>query len=132
MYEFTISGNPVPWKSHGGYGKRSFSPRYKEREFYRWTIKQQMSGLSKISGAIALRVIYHITIPGSYSIKKKRAILSGQIYPIKRPDLTNYNKFLEDCLTGLVWEDDSQIVRIEASKQYSSETKTVIFVNILS
>lgn len=35
-----------------------------------------------------------------------------------RPDIDNYLKAIFDALNGLVFKDDSQIVRLEAIKQY--------------
>ena len=42
-------------------------------------------------------------------------------YPITRPDASNYLKLIEDALNGLVWLDDSQVVRIFAGKEYATE-----------
>lgn len=36
-------------------------------------------------------------------------------FPTSRPDLSNLVKLAEDALTGLVWQDDDQIVRLHPS-----------------
>lgn len=35
-----------------------------------------------------------------------------------RRDIDNYFKALLDCLTGIVWEDDKQIMRLRVEKRY--------------
>lgn len=36
----------------------------------------------------------------------------------RRQDIDNYNKILLDSLTGILWEDDSQIVELHLVKGY--------------
>ena len=47
---------------------------------------------------------------------------------MKKPDTTNLNKQMEDCLTGILWEDDCQVVSIKGKKLYSEEPRTHIRV----
>jgi Holliday junction resolvase RusA-like endonuclease len=42
-----------------------------------------------------------------------------------RPDLDNFIKIL-DALNGVFWVDDSQIIRIDATKQYGEPARTEI------
>ena len=48
-----------------------------------------------------------------------------------KPDIDNMVKFYMDCLNGIVWHDDRQVVIQEASKMYHDEPETVIIVNEL-
>ena len=59
------------------------------------------------------------SIPKSYSKKKRAACLSGEAAPTIKPDVDNYLKAVLDALNGLAFEDDAQIVRTIAEKQYS-------------
>ena len=45
--------------------------------------------------------------------------------PAKRPDLDQYVKLTLDGGTGLLWEDDAQIVRIEARKCFAGSREDV-------
>ncbi len=123
-----IEGHPVPWKAHAGYGRRSFNPLFREREYVQWQIKNQIgSGFNLIEGPVSVVFTYYFPFPKSMS-KKKR----DQGCPhTKRPDITNLNKFLEDCLKTIVIVDDSQVVEITGRKFYSSDVKTVIKIEEL-
>lgn len=39
-----------------------------------------------------------------------------------RTDVDNLLKFINDLLTGVVWEDDSQIFEMRAIKEYGPES----------
>tara|TARA_Y100001963_G_C6725144_1_gene421070 strand:+ start:857 stop:1303 length:447 start_codon:yes stop_codon:yes gene_type:complete len=45
----------------------------------------------------------------------------------KRPDLDNLTKLVKDALNGVLWVDDSQIVKLDASKIYSKKQGVEIY-----
>lgn len=47
------------------------------------------------------------------------------------PDLSNMIKFYEDCLNGILWEDDRLIVEIYSFKIYAETPGTLIIINEL-
>jgi len=47
---------------------------------------------------------------------------------MSRPDLSNYVKFLEDALNGVVWMDDAQIVKLVALKDYSDNPRVELTI----
>ena len=49
----------------------------------------------------------------------------------KVPDCSNLIKLYEDALNGTIWEDDSIICEIVASKVYSDNPRTEIQVTIV-
>lgn len=51
--------------------------------------------------------------------------------PIIKPDLDNYIKSVLDGLNGLAFEDDNQIIRIDAIKLYSDHPRTEILIGIM-
>ena len=67
-------------------------------------------------------------IPKSASKKKQGAMKSGEIRHTKKPDLDNCIKFVKDCLNGIAWKDDSQVVRIVAYKHYHADPVTWIWI----
>lgn len=56
---------------------------------------------------------------------------SAPAYPTKKPDLDKLNRSISDALTGVVFRDDSQVVRLESTKVYcGSEDKMGVFITI--
>lgn len=53
---------------------------------------------------------------------------SAPKYPAVRPDVTKLLRPLEDALTGVVWDDDQQIVEQIARKRYGSPVRAEIRV----
>lgn len=58
-------------------------------------------------------------IPKSASRKTRAAMLSGQNYPTKKPDMDNVVKIVLDALNGFAWHDDAQVVDLHVSKIYT-------------
>lgn len=68
---------------------------------------------------VRMEVKVFMAAPKSTSKKKLQMMKNGFIRPIKKPDLTNIVKSIEDGLNGVAYEDDSQIVEMNAEKYYS-------------
>jgi Holliday junction resolvase RusA-like endonuclease len=49
--------------------------------------------------------------------------LSGELCPVKRPDLDNYMKTALDACNEIVFADDSQIVKLIANKRYGEKPR---------
>ncbi len=131
MNQIIIDGLPVPWAAHCGYGRRSFNPRFKEKEFYQWQIKSHWNQEAPLTAPVSITIVYHMPIPLGTSKPKRLQMLNQKIHHIKRPDVDNLNKFLCDCLKTIVMEDDSQVVHIDARKIYSERPRTVIDIEAL-
>ena len=67
-------------------------------------------------------------IPKSLSEAKKNAKLWGLIKHTAKPDLDNLEKFYLDCLTGIIFSDDSQVVQLSSKKLYSNHPRTEIYI----
>jgi len=57
-------------------------------------------------------------VPASWSEKKRAAAMGERIKPGKKPDLDNIAKAWNDALNGVVYRDDSLIVRMTLDKRY--------------
>lgn len=60
-------------------------------------------------------------IPASYSKKKQALCRDKVLVPARKPDLDNICKSVLDSLCGYCYQDDAQIVVIEAEKEYADE-----------
>jgi len=63
---------------------------------------------------------------------KRKKFLDGQPH-VLRPDGDNLEKFLNDCMSGVVFKDDSQIAFLFRSKTLinSLEGETIVFIREL-
>lgn len=92
-----------------------------------------------IMGAVRLQVIVLRKRPKRH-FKKIKGRLSRYLskageaskYPLKKPDLTNIEKSIEDALNGIAYKDDCQIVRKDSSSDWNDrDRKDSIEVSIL-
>jgi Holliday junction resolvase RusA-like endonuclease len=87
---------------------------------------QLPEGFQPLPGALRLSCDFNMPIPTSATKRQKSEIEQGIKKHVKKPDASNMIKFVEDVLNGIVWNDDSQVVIIEARKRYSYQPSTVI------
>jgi hypothetical protein len=70
--------------------------------------------IDPLSGPLAVSVAF--TLP-----KPKSAPKTRRTYPCKRPDLDKLVRAVLDAMTGIVFADDAQVVRLSARKCYPCE-----------
>lgn len=119
------------WKSHAGYGRNSWNPLYKEKEYVQHQIKSQYSG-DILSCPVRIEYLYIFQVPSSKSMKKQKLMLEGKVKHVSRPDLTNCTKLHEDCLKGIVIKDDSLVVETFSEKRYGTKCQVIIKIYPLS
>ena len=71
-----------------------------------------------------LNITFYMQIPVSLS-KVKREALIGQ-HHVKRPDIENLAKGIMDSLSGVVYDDDSQVCELILTKRYSETPQTIL------
>lgn len=112
--DLTIYGDPVPqgrprFKRIGNFVKTYDPLKSKDwKESVRWQAVQQKAPM--LSGPLTMRLEFWLSRPKS--IPKKI------LYPIKKPDLDNLQKAVQDALEKICYERDSQIIQIQAIKCY--------------
>lgn len=79
--------------------------------------------------AVCVNVVFGLPIPKSTSKRKKEDMLNDIIKHIKKPDTDNLLKAVLDGLNGIAWADDSQVIRVCASKEYSTEPYVYLYVH---
>ncbi len=133
VYVYEISGAPVSWKSHKGTGKRSYSPRIKEKEAAQWQLKIQHGKRRLITGAVRIDFFFQVPVPKSMPKKIRDKIAAGEkVWCTKRGDRTNFLKHCEDALVGTILYDDNIVVSGETQKYYArAAPKTIIHIQEL-
>jgi Holliday junction resolvase RusA-like endonuclease len=79
--------------------------------------------------AVCVNVVFGLPIPKSTSKHKKEDMLNDTIKHIKKPDVDNLLKAVLDGLNGIAWADDSQVIRVCASKIYSTEPYVYLYIH---
>lgn len=132
MQQFIISGNPVakrrPRFARRGKFVMTYSDQETEEGRFLWEVKQQTKQLP-IEGPIKISCIFYMPRPKSHYGTGKNADklkLNAPIFHTKKKDLDNLLKFCYDCLNGIAWKDDSQVVESMAKKLYSDNPRTEI------
>ncbi len=129
MIILTVYGDPIPWK-RPGLNKRTgavYDQQHKEKEQCRWQISAQKP-LKIFTTPIEVNIVFYIKIPESTSKAKTTQMLQGKIHHMVKPDIDNFCKHVLDCMTGIIYHDDAQIVRLSAMKLYTDSPRTVVQV----
>jgi len=74
---------------------------------------------------VAIRLRFFLPIP-QMSKKKRLQAIQGDFRHTKRPDIDNLIKAIIDPLNTIFWQDDRQIVSIQAEKIYGEQPRTEI------
>ncbi|MEF2910803.1 MAG: RusA family crossover junction endodeoxyribonuclease [Phascolarctobacterium sp.] len=131
---FTIPGEPTAqgrprFSTHGEFVK-AYDPE-KSRN-YKAYVKllaseaMQNIGLTLTELPLGVEIIADVGIPASKSKKFKEQALNGLQLPIKKPDVDNVAKIILDSISGIVYKDDKQIVKLTVSKKYSDIPKVEV------
>lgn len=104
----------------GGY-VRMFTPQ-KTQQFESEVAEMyaEMGG-KKHSGPLEIEVRFYFAPNKSETKKNRTLMLTGEILHTKKPDVDNCIKSLMDGLNGVAYDDDSQIVKITATKSYAEQ-----------
>lgn len=97
---------------------------------YKQHVKNVALGLNiePLSGPIkvAMEIYRPLQKGGSKALIRQKK--EGKVRPTVKPDIDNYYKSISDALTGVLWEDDNQIVEIHVVKWYSDNPNVEIEV----
>ena len=93
--------------------------------------EEAMAGRAVISGAVAVGIRIFVTPPASWSLKKQRAALAGEILPTSKPDIDNVAKGIFDACNHIVWHDDKQACDVTITKRYDSTPRAIVEIREL-
>jgi Holliday junction resolvase RusA-like endonuclease len=130
MILLEIPGDPVPWAAHQGFGKRAYNPRREEKKRAQSYIRSTYKG-DIINVPVSTSYFFWFPIPTGTSKKMREKMISGNLQHVKRPDLSNCVKFLEDALKGIIIADDNQVCQLIAHKGYSDNPRSSISILLL-
>lgn len=70
MDRYEINDTPVSWKSHKGTGRKSYSPRIKEKASAQWQLKIQHNGRPLYTRAVRVDFFFEMPVPTAMSRAK--------------------------------------------------------------
>jgi Holliday junction resolvase RusA-like endonuclease len=79
-----------------------------------------MAGRPMLDGPVSCAIAIDAPVPASWSQKKQRAALAGEVLPTTKPDADHVVKALFDGLNGVLWRDDVQVVDLLVRKRYAA------------
>ena len=136
----TIPGRPIAKARPRFFRRGAFVGTYnpQETEEGRWQVSatvqlQAQDPDYRSNRPIRLECLFYMPIPESWS-KKRKEDLGGLLAGFgkghtTKPDLNNLIKWVEDCLNGIAWKDDSQVYQITAEKRYDTEPRTEVYIH---
>ena len=121
---FTVPGEPQgkgrPRAFRAGRGVRMYTPA--KTEAYEQAVatagRQAMAGREPMVGPLAVDLMAVVSVPESWSKKRRAAALEGLELPAKKPDADNVAKAIADGLNGIAYGDDAQVVELRVRKRY--------------
>ena len=85
-----------------------------------------------LEGPVRLEFVAYLPIPRSVHKRVREAMLAGEEYPVKRPDIDNLCKQILDACTRLqFWHDDSQVVSLWCHKYYAEVGKWDVRIRVV-
>ena len=118
-----IPGVPIaqhrPRFARRGKYVQTYSDQKSEAGKFLLLAKPQIPKCAPQGTPVTLTCLFVFPIPKSATKKTLRGICDMNYAHVKKPDVSNMLKFVEDCLNGTAWHDDSQVVCTQCSKAYT-------------
>jgi Holliday junction resolvase RusA-like endonuclease len=137
MITFTIPGAPIgkgrPRVTTIGGFARMYTP--KKTANYEGLVahaaQSAMVDMPMIEGPVSIELVIFCSVPASWSQKKQRMALAGEIIPTTKPDADNIIKAVCDGCNGVVWRDDVQAADGSWRKRYRATPGVVVTIKPL-
>lgn len=123
-----INYRPQTWKAPKFSKKGAYDCMYKEKRDVILLIRSQYVG-EIIKGPVSAVIKFYFTPPKSSPKKKLPLYYANSIPCLKKMDCTNMQKFIEDCMQGIIIENDSQVTSISSEKLWGTRDHMLITIN---
>ena len=126
---FDVMGRPAPQGSKKSIGNNRFIESSKFLPAWRSAVRVAaetavtLGSWDRVSGPVELEVMFYLDRPSTISRTKRP-------YPIVPPDLDKLARSCLDPLTGLIYDDDSQVIRLLAWKTYADTRTPGAFIRV--
>jgi Holliday junction resolvase RusA-like endonuclease len=127
MIEITLPLKPIPWAAAKLSRGRAYDIRGSDKQLIKFLLRQELPTCSPIRDYTSIRLKFTFEPPKFTSKKKRLLMLAGDIIPTSC-DCTNLQKLYEDCLKGIVIDDDRKVANIFSEKVYGEKESILIQV----
>lgn len=79
-----------------------------------------LAGRPMFDGPVRVVLEIDCQVPASWSQKKQRQALAGDLMPTTKPDVDNVVKAVFDGCNAVIWRDDVQVTDLVLRKRYSA------------
>jgi len=121
-YGYVLFGLPIAQQRHRTTHKYGRTWSYEPAKTKNWKkeIKRQML-IYKAMELKGEEIFFEtpIRLQLKFFFNKPKSLPKRTEYHSKKPDITNLVKAVEDALEGILYKNDSQIVKLVASKEYA-------------
>lgn len=128
MLEFSIPGTPIPQgsKRHVGNGRMiEANPKLRP-----WRAEVTRAALRALNGKPIFDKTDGILVELQFFLPRPKTVTRSM--PTVKPDIDKLVRAVLDGITDSgIWPDDSQVVKLVATKNYTSDTLGKVFVKIL-
>ena len=93
-------------------GRADCKPQADYKSYLRWSFAQ-VAPDELLDGPLSLQIIV--------VRQKPKSARKSDEWATTKPDSSNYQKLVEDCLSGIVIVDDARLVDVQTSKLYGTE-----------
>ncbi len=119
---YVIKGNPIP-QQRPRYGiKNVYDSQKQQKLLWQVELNNQHNDSPLLTGPLVVELGFFF-MPAQTISAKKRAQFAGKPHE-QRPDIDNLIKWVLDNCNGIVYKDDSTIVKTIAFKCYDMEPRT--------
>ena len=107
-----------------------YDPSKDDKEAFLALVKKELDPEFKLfECAINVELVFTMPIPKTTSKKRKKEMIDNTIKHTKRPDCDNLAKLVLDAMNGIVYTDDSLIVKLTVSKFYGETPSIILIIN---
>ena len=126
---FDVLGRPAPQGSKKSVGNNRFVEASKFLPAWRNAVRLAaedavtVHGWARVSGPVEVEILFYLDRPSTISRTKRP-------YPIVPPDVDKLARGCLDPMTGLIYDDDSQVIRLLVWKTYADTREPGAFVRV--
>jgi len=117
-----VPGKPAPWQAQMRRAERSpgFLRMQAWQDVIRIYARQAMGSREPSAGPIELEFVFYLAWPKSGpKMQGPAGLRYAEKQILKKPDVSNLNKAAEDALKGIIFVDDSQVIKVSGEKTFA-------------